>query len=118
MNDKLKLLSTISMLMTDIADGEIEKAEITLLNDYEERTTSEDEWRKFRDVGKRTLVIRYKVSTFDQDDITFDNGICECQGDDDPIYHAHYPDDPHRCARCIQCIRFRPAANQRRSLKR
>jgi len=28
-----------------------------------------------------------------------DPGLCVCQGDD-PVWHKHYPDPPHACARC------------------
>lgn len=54
--------------------------------------------------------------------------VCECQGDDDPFYHAHYPQDGRdaeldwapghgACARC-RCTGFRPAARQDRKLQR
>src|SRR6266581_8138542 len=32
---------------------------------------------------------------------------CYCQGDD-PIIHTHYSDEPHFCARCLDCHAYRP----------
>jgi hypothetical protein len=35
---------------------------------------------------------------------------CVCQGHD-TTPHQHYRDAPHRCARCLDCIGYRPAFN-------
>jgi len=34
-------------------------------------------------------------------------GVCACNAGD-PVFHSHYREEPHKCARCSQCSSFRP----------